>query len=263
MKKTHRSFLLFILILAATTLGDFIQFEWIEPSALATPLRPTSLKKDLSEKKSEKTYDLQVSLFGQPCLLQGPFETATLKIIHEISPEQIPAVFSYRSPETLSLLKKTRAKLTSPTKTPPAFDNYRDHLMKRIEAQIAFAEGLRAAKKNHKLSLFITAIQPHVLEHNQKTFETLSKKLLENKQLSLSSDQAETIDSIDQLGQSYNDLIESNPEEDFHAAARKLKIKYNCSFDETADENKDSLNSTEDTSEIVPKLKEISPTKNQ
>jgi|GEM_PF-718519 len=255
-KKMHRSLFPFTLISSAISLGIFIQPEWIEPSALATPPQQTSLKKELSEKKSDKIYDLQVSLFGQPCLLQGPFEIKILKIIHEISPEQIPPLFSYRSTETLPLLKKSLSKLTSPTKTPPAFDNYRDHLIKRIEAQIAFAEGLLASQKNHKLILLITAIKPHVLAHNQKTFEMLSKKL-EVKQLTPSSTQTETIDSIDQFGESYNDLIESNPEEDFHAAARKLKIRYNCSFDETPGETKDRPHSSEEKPETAPEPKEI------
>ena len=40
--------------------------------------------------------EIRVSLFGQPCTLQGPVDERTLKLIHSLSPEQLYPVSATR-----------------------------------------------------------------------------------------------------------------------------------------------------------------------
>lgn len=216
---TRITYLFLISCLALETTQEFTQRAWA-----ADP------------KNSE---GIKVYLFGQPCLLQGPFPASTLKAIHEISPEQMPPITSYEATDSLSLLKKSLSKLTSAAKTPPAFDRYRDRLSKRIEAQLAFTQAIRLTPKNPKIAAIIDAIKTHLSERNFKNFETFAKKL-ETKPPHGNSSTQELTPLLEQLGEAYNEALEPNPEEDFHIAAQKLKVKYDCSFDEAGEENRES-----------------------
>lgn len=205
----------------------------INQSAWATDSPPSQLS------QTENNKGIKVSLFGQPCLLQGPFPASTLKAIHEISPEQMAPMTSYGDSDSLALLKKSLSKLTSAAKTPPAFDRYRDRLSKRMEAQLAFIQAIHPAQKNPKTSTIINAIKTHLSERNFKNFETTAKKL-ETKRPHGKTQTEEFTLFLDQLGEAYNEALEPNPEEDFHIAAQKLKVKYNCSFDEAGEDHHES-----------------------
>lgn len=183
----------------------------------------------------KKNHHIEITLFGQPCLLEGPFEVSTLKAIHEISPEQIQSVRTEAAFQDLKILKKSLSKIKSAGKTPPVFDQYRDRLIKRYLAQIAFAEGVQATQKNKNLSVLIDTVLPHLSGLHQAPFEALAKKLQvespHSKTKALALPQM-----IAQLKEAYEEAMPADPEEEFHTAIQKLKISYNCSFDEATHE---------------------------
>ncbi|MEK7396186.1 MAG: hypothetical protein AAB116_04560 [Candidatus Poribacteria bacterium] len=166
--------------------------------------------------------EITVNLFGQPCLLTGPLDKETLKIIHSISPEQLyPHEPEYAS--TMQALKKLRAVKS----LPPSLDRYKDRLAKRLEAQLSFFEGLATAKKPGKIP-FLNAVKPHI-KGNSSAFTSAVNKLV----FSEASNNQEKLDTVFEL---YNEIIEPDPEEDFHRAIKKLNVQYTCVFEDSSDD---------------------------
>jgi len=181
---------------------------------------------------SHDAREIKVTLFGQPCLLRGPFDVTMLKTIHEISPEQILPNLTFGGSEAVSTLKKSLAKLNAAAKTPSGFDRYRERLSQRIESQIAFGEGINKAQKSHKSAPLLDAILPYLHQKSSlKSFQLLAKKFEDAK----SGTPQETARLIEQLSELYNDTIDANAEEEFHAASHRLGIKYACSYEETSE----------------------------
>lgn len=184
----------------------------------------------LSPNQRHENHEINVTLFGQVCLLQGPFEPVLLKAIHEISPERLPSTLALLDRDTGTALKKSLAKLASSTGLPSAFDRYRDRLNQRLEAQIAFIEGLQTALKKHQAAALTHSVKPHLRPKNLKTFELAARKLNERTP-------KKDLDSyLYQLSETYADLIEPDPEEDFHIAARRIGLKYACTYEDSGDE---------------------------
>ena len=170
-----------------------------------------------------------MTLLGQPCILQGPFDEPTLKKIHAIGPAQ---VYPNLSASDLGLsardARNSLTKVRSFQGLPPVFDGYQKRLSKRLEAELAFLNGLETFQKVHQTQPLFDIAKIHVRSKNLKDFEALLKKLKLSSNLGAPQYKA----LMEQLLDSYNESIEADPEEEFHRALKRLKIKYVCSFEE-------------------------------
>ncbi len=98
--------------------------------------------------KSAPQTELHVTLLGQPCLLQGPFDTITLKTIHSIGPAQLYPNFSYEElPGCLTQGLKSLEILKSSSKNlPSVLDRYQKRAQLRLDAQVQFFQVLQNLK---------------------------------------------------------------------------------------------------------------------
>lgn len=182
----------------------------------------------------ENLQEIQVTLFGQPCTMSGPFPRATLTLIHEISPEKTPPAAS------VDLMKKIRTKTNQLKGIPFPIEQYRDHLRKRLSAKIAMEEALAVAKKSKSkdsrraLDSLLKNLKEHISTLQYPAFETAIKKSFE-------ANAAVWNDFfIDPLRERYDTVIQPETEEEFHKSIRSAKIQYICVFDDGADHTHDT-----------------------
>lgn len=186
----------------------------------------------------EKLQEIQVTLFGQPCTMSGPYTKATLSLIHEVSPEKIPPTL------TIDGMKKVRAKAMNLKGMTSQIETYREHLRKRLSAKIAFEEAVREAKKKpqgaQSLKTLLTNIKEHVQTGKFESFESETKALFEKN--------AEKWNEffLDPLREKYESIIQPDTEEEFHKAIRNAKIQYVCAFDEGSDGNESTADDGEE-----------------
>lgn len=186
----------------------------------------------------DKLQEIQVTLFGQPCTMSGPYTKATLSLLHEVSPEKIPPTLS------IDGMKKVRAKAMSLKGMTSQIETYREHLRKRLSAKIAFEEAVREAKKKpqgqQSLRTLLTNIKEHVLVGKYEAFEAETKALFEKN--------AEKWNEffLDPLREKYEVVIQPDTEEEFHKAIRIAKIQYVCAFDEGSDGNESTAEDGEE-----------------
>lgn len=189
----------------------------------------TEAKATPSVRMGEKLEEIQVTLFGQPCTMNGPFPRATLTLLHEISPEKVPPTAS------AELMKKIRTKTTLLKSVPLPIEQYRDHLRKRLSAKIAIEEALAAAKKStasdsrRALDSLLKNLKEHISSLHYPVFEAATKKSFEANG-SLWNDLF-----IEPLRERYDAAIQPDTEEEFHKSIRAAKIQYICVFDDGAD----------------------------
>ncbi len=177
---------------------------WVTTATAADPA-----KKPATTQLSE----VKVTLFGQPCLLSGPFSEGVLNAIHGISPEKMP------SPQSAQQAKQTLDKLSKTPRLPVGLEVYRDHLTKHTQALRAFYEAIPAAKKAGKAEPLLKAVRPHLQGTDETRFEMAAKKTT-----------TWTPAAQSQLNESYLEAIEEYPEEEFHRATRQMNINYTCDF---------------------------------
>lgn len=171
--------------------------------------------------------EIHVSLFGQPCDLQGPLDEPKLRIIHSLSPEQIYPDMG-ETPLASAPVRKSIDKLKavgSASGAPASLDRYRERLSKRLDAQLAMLEAFDAFKKSGKLALVYAASKAKLPARRQKEFDAAVRKAEAAKTLGKSA-------TLESLLDTYNDGIEADPEEEFHRAIQKLGVQYTCSFEE-------------------------------
>jgi hypothetical protein len=185
-------------------------------------------------KTTPKTQEIRVFLLGQLCLIQGPFEQATLKRIHDIGPAQIyPNLSSLGPPQEKVQIQDASKKLrTSPV--PALLDRYKEKLLNRFDAQIAFLDALNSYRKTLKAGIILKTGKDHLREKDFKKFQ-----LLVNKLGSSSPTSAKGREMLEQLFDLYNEAIEPDPESEFHRAIKKLNVQYTCSFEESDDLGED------------------------
>lgn len=179
---------------------------------------------------AKKTEQINVTLFGQPCTMTGPFSRAVLTQIHEISPEKIRPDF------TTEQMKKIQNKASGPKVGQTQVDAYRDHLRKRLSAKIAFNEVIDEAKKKsiktpQAFKAWLINLKENIPAEKFDSFHTEARALFEKN--------AETWNesTIEGLREKYENLIEPDTEEEFHKAIRVANIQYLCAFDEGSDPN--------------------------
>ncbi len=193
---------------------------------LGVQLQPLNARAERKSKRSTTSSEIRVTLFGQPCLLNGPMDQESLKAIHAISPEQIPpATNAEQARRMIEKLKK------NPT-LPNVLDPYRERMTKRLEAQIAYFDAMANARKSGKGEPLFQAVKVHVQPKRWSEFQQFVKKF------EIQDAVTEWNDSvIDQITGAYNEVIESNPEEDFHRAIKRLRVQYACAFEEADGED--------------------------
>jgi hypothetical protein len=173
---------------------------------------------------------IRVTLFGQPCKLEGPLDPAVLKAVHAVSPEQASPGFSAEDalkPATAGLLKGAVSKVSSASakKIPASLDRYREKLVKHLESQAAFAVAVQAAVKSRKPGSFLKALPAASAQKPGERLETLARKL--------ETEKGDLTETVNQLFDAYSEGVEPDPEEEFHRTIRKMGIKYVCSFEES------------------------------
>ena len=173
----------------------------------------------------EAMHSTQVSLFGQPCLLQGPPSVAALKQIHAISPEQVSSThgprFSIADQKQLHTLQEHLQEATNlHTNLPGELDRYREKLAKRVDAQLAFFDTADQAIKTRKPQALIKLARQNCSKSAAKEFEKIV------------SQGGLTAQKLGALFEIYGAAIESEPEEEFHRAIRKMNVQYVCAFEE-------------------------------
>lgn len=175
--------------------------------------------------------EIQVTLFGQPCLMNGPLPKETLTLLHEVSPERVP-------PEaTVEQMKKIREKLAKLQGVPLPLEQYREHLRKRLSAKIAIEEalgrnrasrkGLKGAESRKAFDTLMKNLKEHVSTVAFPAFEAQQRKSLE------ASGWLWSDGFVDGLREKYEEVIQPETQEEFHKAIRLAKIQYVCSFDES------------------------------
>jgi hypothetical protein len=95
-----------------------------------------------SAKPDAGNQEIQVTLFGQPCAMSGPFPKASLTNLHEISPEKLPPDL------TLDQMKKVRAKTGDLKNMPMPIEQYRDHLRKPLSKKRSLRRKNRRTRKS-------------------------------------------------------------------------------------------------------------------
>ncbi len=176
--------------------------------------------------------EVHVTLLGQPCLIQGPFDETILKSIHSMGPAQIyPTFTSNNIPSSLEQSRKALEKIRSSSGLHALLDRYREKLRKRLEAQVAFLTALLQSQKANKNSFLLKTAGQYLQVRELQTLEgLLKKKQPSSNKLSdkLGTLSTETLDVIFDL---FNDSIEPDPEAEFHRAIKKLGIQYTCAFE--------------------------------
>ncbi|OFZ37130.1 MAG: hypothetical protein A2070_04115 [Bdellovibrionales bacterium GWC1_52_8] len=172
--------------------------------------------------------EVMVTLFGQPCLLAGPLDKDVLKAIHTISPEQ---TFIDPSTPSADSIHKVIEKIRNTKNTPSWLENYRVRRLKRLEALFAFTNGLSSAKAAKKSEPLLNAVKPLLSERLFKKFLALASEVGTKK-----SDPNFEIKLMD----SFSEMIEPDPEEDFHRSIRRMNVRYSCEFADEGDSHDES-----------------------
>ncbi len=173
-----------------------------------------------------RTTDIQVTLFGQTCLLSGPFDQGTLQSIHSISPEKIPPSLS------LEQAKAAALKLEAAKGLPAGLSKYRESLSRRVGAQVGFLEALAHARQSGKSAVLLQAVTPLLSEAKLEGFRTKLKRI--DSATGGNSTRWNSA-AIEQLSEAFQDALDPHPEEEFHRAIQRLKVQYTCSYGETDD----------------------------
>lgn len=164
--------------------------------------------------------EVPVTLFGNKCVMSGPFESSVLERIHSISPERIPpALSSKQIQDTLIRLEQVQK-----NEIPAQFSVYLQRSKSRLQALSGFYHGLDLAKKAGKIQPLIESTHGFMPPSAYAEFDLAAEKL--------SKDYGNII-LRDQLLDVYQRKIEPDPEAEFHRTTKKLKIRYNCNFEGT------------------------------
>jgi len=165
--------------------------------------------------------EIQVTLFGQPCLLGGPLAEIALQAVHSISPEKTPVSQTYQQ------AKDSLEKIKAATPVPTPLEHYRERLTRHFKSQLKFYEGMAAAKKAGKTDLLLSSVKEYLLPKQVKTFEEFLKKAQAKESVkSWSAGTQETVFAT------FQEASEPHPEEEFHRVIRHMSVKYTCTLEE-------------------------------
>ncbi len=172
---------------------------------------------------------VEVDLLGRPCLLKGPFSKAVLLSVHQMGPEKITPNLT---PKEMEQIAKQAASSKS---LPPALSAYRDRLVKRLRAQVAYDKSLTDLKKkpyNPELSeLFVKGLKEHMNATRFPLFRDEIRNLF-----SKNTKKTLTPEFLEKIKETVTSYIEPDTEEEFHKAIRTSDIRYECHFGEELDD---------------------------
>jgi hypothetical protein len=177
-------------------------------------------------------HEIQVSLLGQPCTLQGPFDEKTLKLIHSLGPAQIeidPLASNTREKvrklgESFHSSGKGIADLNP--KVERSLEGYLTRQYKRLEVLGVYFDALELLEKNHKTGEFCKKISAPLHNPNLASLEKLATDMIKAPR---SSPKQKELSS--QLFELYNEKLD-DPEKEFHRTIKQLRVQYNCFFEE-------------------------------
>lgn len=185
-------------------------------------------KSDSAWAKTSPQTEIHITLLGQPCLLQGPFDEFTLKTIHSIGPAQLyPVIALEEIKNSKKSAQKAIEKLRLSSSLPSLLDRYKAKLTRRLEAQIGFLDAIETLSESGEYEAIIKMSKNYL---KKADYQKLKNKVIA---LKPSSKSLKNQDKANQLFDFYNDLIEPDPEEEFHRAIKKLNIQYRCSFEDS------------------------------
>ena len=211
-----------VILLAIASAGKVAAAPVDVPATLAPAAPPVKIE----EKSGGKLQEIQVTLFGQPCTMSGPFPKTSLTLLHEVSPEKIPPDL------TTDQMKRVRAKTGELKSMPMPIEQYRDHLRKRLSAKIAFEEAVAQAKKakgemKKSLETVLTNLKEHISTLQYSGFADATKKSFETS--GSAWNEAFTVS----FRERFEGVIQPDTEEEFHKSIRLAKIQYVCAFDDS------------------------------
>ncbi len=176
---------------------------------------------------------IHVTLLGQPCVLQGSLDEETLKKIHAVGPAQMPVL----SASTPIEAKKAALKVIDHFRThslPPAFDAYREQVLRRLKIQVIFFEAMEALKRTPgtAASLNLTKIGKTYLQGSTlKAYESQVSRLA-----TLKAGTDKYKETANAVFESFNDGLGAEPDKYFHRAIKQMNLEYNCTFEESDEE---------------------------
>lgn len=208
---------------------------WADPTGHMPPAAVTNAPADPTAQTAQTANDAQltrinVTLLGQTCLLQGPVEEGTLKAIHALGPAQLYPNLVLSEPKSAkNQIKHALSKLQSgsapqlPSQMALLLKPYREKLINRLEAQLAFLEAAELVNKSHDPQPLQNLEAKFFKKPDTRSFEAALKKL---KGPIKGPNHYQEI--MDQIFDTYNDEIEPDPENAFHKAIEKVEIQYRC-----------------------------------
>ncbi|MEN9722376.1 MAG: hypothetical protein RJB38_362 [Pseudomonadota bacterium] len=170
------------------------------------------------------TKSITVLLFGQPCELSGKESGLTekqLRALHQISPEQTP------STESIATLKSSIERLKSTEDVPDALAHYRHQRSQFLKNRLKFEEALAAVHQNGQVKAFADTTRDLL---PARRHPALIKKL----EAALRS--GPSVRAWESVRESFIDYSGPDGEETFHRILRRMKIQYQCTFEEERDE---------------------------
>ena len=193
--------------------------------------------------------EVEVTLLRQPCLLMGPLSKETLLSIHAIGPDQVYPNFNLsKISDGLKQLEKSMKTLETTTSIiPPEFNSYREKLRRRFRAQKDF---LQLIHQNQSL----TEDELRSLsKHGNLPFSSLksrnSSQLKKKQEFENAIDQwkkaprSEKDDRLTSVFEAFSDLVQVDPQTEFHDTTQRLGIEYRCTL-----EDHDPMQEEEDSS---------------
>lgn len=177
-------------------------------------------------------HEIRVSLLGQPCTLQGPFDEKTLKAIHALGPAQIeidpllPTAKEKTRKLGESFRNAGRGLAEANKKAERALEDYLSRQLKRLEALSAYFEALEILQKNHKTGEFCKKVATFLRNPILVTLEKLATDVVKAPQGS-----PKQKDLSNQLFENYTEQLD-DPEKEFHRIIKQLRVQYNCFFEE-------------------------------
>ena len=198
---------------------------WAGPTLGAPGDVPAKATPTPAAPKESGVQEIQVTLFGQPCTMSGPYPRPALSLLHEISPEKIPPDLS------VDQMKRVRTKCGELKGMPMPIEQYRDHLRRRLSAKIAFEEAIAQSKKSkakdgRALDPFLTNVKEHISTLQYTAFSGETRKAFE------SGGAIWNEPFLTSLRERFENVIQPDTEEEFHKAIRAVKIQYVCAFDD-------------------------------
>lgn len=195
----------------------------VVPFILVT-LVPKQIWADSRVKNSKAIrQEISVKLFGQNCKLSGPIAGKDLQTIHQISPEQIQI-----NDLSQSASKELLEKIQGLSSVPQFLSHYKEKLIRRLMATVAYYQGLNAFKTTGKIEALTGAVDVFIEGKQSGQFKTLLKSL-ETKEKLIPWSQG----SLDQIKENYFLKLGGLPEQEFHRAIEKNEVFYTCAFEET------------------------------